>query len=90
MQSQNNKIFINVFFNLKENESLQVVLIKLEQSSSWNSLLKDIEIQPGEIPAQPVREISMPPALSLQSEMEECDFGDDDMDREYSFGLFNF
>lgn len=60
--------------------------MKQEPAGAWNSLLKDVEIQASELPAQPVRDLSLPPASSLQSQMEECDYGDDDMDRDYSFG----
>lgn len=70
------------------NESLQVVLVKQVPSSSWPSLLKDATVLPSDLPIQQIRELSLPPS-NLRSEMEECDFGDDEMDKEYSFGNTN-
>lgn len=67
------------------NESLQVVLVKQMQSLEWSSLLKDIVVPPSDMPIQPIRELSLPPS-NLRSEMEECDFGDDEMDKEHTFG----
>lgn len=41
------------------------------------------------MPLQPIRELSLPPS-NLRTEMEDCDFGDVDMDKEHSFGERNF
>lgn len=67
------------------NESLQVVLVKQVPSFTWPSLLKDASVLPSDLPVQPSRELSLPPS-NLRTEMEECDFGDDEMDKEYTFG----
>lgn len=60
--------------------------MKQTQSFTWPSLLKDVVILPTtDMPLQPIREMSLPPS-NLRTEMEDCDFGEDDMDKEYSFG----
>lgn len=60
---------------------------KAEPITTWTSLSKSEEILPTDLPAQPIREMPMPSAVNLRSEMEECDyFGDEDMESEYSFG----
>lgn len=69
----------------KGNESLQVTLVKQMQSFAWPSLQKDVVVPPTDMPLQPIRELTLPPS-NLRTDMEDCDFGDDDMDKEYSFG----
>lgn len=59
---------------------------KTEPIITWTSLSASEEILPTDIPAQPIREMLMPSAVNLRSEMEECDFGDEDMESEYTFG----
>lgn len=51
----------------------------------WSSLFKDHIVPPGELIAQPIRELALPPA-HIRTEMEDCDFGEVDCDREYTFG----
>lgn len=70
---------------LQGNESLQVVLVKQGEEFTWPSLLKGSTVPPSDLPAQSIRELALPPS-NLRTEMEECDFGDDEMDKEYSFG----
>lgn len=77
-------LYGNVFF-FKGNETLQVVLVKEVESSTWPSLLKNIIINQSEVPIQQIRELALPPS-NLRTEMEDCDFGDDEIDKEYSFG----
>lgn len=57
------------------------------QSFVWPSLLKDSTVLPSDLPVQQIRELSLPPT-NLRTEMEECDFGDDEMDKEYTFGNY--
>lgn len=45
-------------------------------------------IPPTELPLQPIRDLPLPQAVNLRSEMEECDYGDEDMESEFSFGKF--
>lgn len=61
---------------------------KTEPIITWTSLSKSEAILPTDLPAQPMREMPMPSAVNLRSEMEECDFGDEDMESEYGFGKF--
>lgn len=65
---------------------LTVTLNKTEPITTWNSLSKSEEILPTDLPVQPIREMPMTSAVNLRSEMEECDFGDEDMECEYTFG----
>lgn len=60
--------------------------MKQAQTSTWPSLLKGVVILPTDTPLQPIRELALPPS-NLRTEMEDCDFGEDDMDKEYSFGI---
>lgn len=66
-----------------------MVLVKEAESSTWPSLLKNIIIGQSEVPIQQIRELALPPS-NLRTEMEDCDFGDDEMDKEYSFGKMIF
>lgn len=51
----------------------------------WPSLLKDRIVLSSELATQQIRELALPPA-HIRTEMEDCDFGEDECDREYSFG----
>lgn len=68
---------------------LEINLVKKEQGVDWLSLLKDIVIPSSELSVQPIRDLSLPPAHNIRSEMEECDFGDEDCDREFTFGMIS-
>lgn len=59
---------------------------KAEPITTWPSLSKSEEIWPTDLAAQPIRKMPQPSAVNLRSEMEECDFGDGDMESEYTFG----
>lgn len=71
-----------------ENELLQVTLAKLEANIVWKSLLKDTEIHPVEHPIQSVRDLSQPPTSTLRTEMEDCDYGDCDIESEFTLGNY--
>lgn len=62
--------------------------MKQVQDFTWPSLLKGAIVPPSELPVQPIRELALPPT-NLRTDMEECDFGDDEMDKEYTFGKIN-
>lgn len=66
-----------------------MVLVKEAESSTWPSLLKNIIINQSEVPLQQIRDLALPPS-NLRTEMEDCDFGDAEMDKEYSFGKMIF
>lgn len=67
-----------------------MTLVKSELNVLWSSLLKNTAINPSEEPAQAIRDLSQPPTSTLRTEMEECDFGDNDIEREYALGELNF
>lgn len=67
---------------------LQITLIKAVTDSVWPSLLKNINIPPSDYTAQPVRDLAQPPTAILNKEMEECDYGDGDLDSDYFLGIY--
>lgn len=68
-----------------ENELLQVTMIKVNADTIWTSLLKDQQIDATEVPATNQRE--MLAVSNLHTDIEDCDFGDGDSEREYSLGI---
>lgn len=66
-----------------------MTLVKSEPNMVWTSLLKNITINPSEEPVETIRDLTQPLASSLRTEMEDCDFGDSDIEREYSLGKVN-
>lgn len=77
--------FVENHLQRQENEQLHVTLIKLS-TDPWKSLLKDIEIHPIEHPKVESHNLPQPPKSTLRAEMEDCDFGDGDLENDYSFG----
>lgn len=69
---------------------MEVTLIKTEKSVTWDSLLKNVTVNPCEEPVQAIRDRSQPLTSTLRTEMEECDFGDNDIEHEYSLGEFTY
>lgn len=65
---------------------LEITLMKSEPNVSWDSLLKNSLISSSDEPLQAIRDLTQPLASSLRTEMEECDFGDNEVEREYSLG----
>lgn len=65
---------------------MQVTLVKTIADKIWKSLLSDIDIEASETPAQAIRDLSQPPTSTLRTEMEDCDFGDSDIESEFFFG----
>lgn len=63
-----------------------MTLVKTISDKIWESLLSDIDIEPCEPSVQPIRDLSQPPTLSLRIEMEDCDYGDSDIENEVFLG----
>lgn len=72
----------------QENEQLQVTLVKISTDKMWRSLLKNIDIAPSTGSMQCIRDLSQPPTSTLRTEMEDCDYGDGDLESEYFLGTF--
>lgn len=63
-----------------------MTLVKTEPNVMWSSLLKNATINPSEEPTQAIRDLSQSLTSTLRTEMEDCDYGDNDIEREYSLG----
>lgn len=66
-----------------------MTLVKVNPDKVWKSLLSNIDIQPCEPSAQVIRDLSQPPTSSLRTEMEDCDYGDGDIESDFFLGKLN-
>lgn len=73
-----------------ENETLTMTLRKMEPSQMWPSLLHDELVAASDAAALPVRDPASLAANNFHSDMEECDFGNNDAQVDFFLGLYKF